>query len=56
MTRLRPTPMRSIRPLPRRSSVTKAMPALRAARIDSSFTGLPSISTVPSQRPARPVP
>jgi hypothetical protein len=56
MTRLRPTLMRSISPLPRRSSVTKAMPALRAARMDFSVTGRSSTSTVPNHDPARPVP
>ena len=40
ITRLRPTDMRSIRPPPRRSSVTKAMPALRAARMVSRSDGL----------------
>ena len=51
---LRPTLWRRIRPLPRRSSVTKARPARRAAAIEASRAGVPAISIVPSQRAARP--
>ena len=57
MTRLRPTAMRSIRPLPRRSSVTKATPARRAAAIEfSSRRACRRSRPSPCQRPGRPVP
>lgn len=56
ITRLRPTDIRNMRPAPRRSSVTNASPALRAAAIDLSLVGLPPIVMSPCHWPGTPVP
>ena len=55
MTRLRPTAMRSIRPLPRRSSVTKATPAA-ARRADRAQPRRPAVDldgALPAARAGR---
>ncbi len=50
-TTLRRTLWRSISPAPRRSSVTIAKPARRAAAIEPRRAGRPATSTAPRQRP-----